>query len=142
MSDTPAPLIITPEVREELHKLRDRADRNPVHMPEVARLLKTPRGKRLHMAFMTAQTIVIRGPWDFYVTFCRETGHPIGLCRHMSMSIMREGRLPHPDGVLMVAKELGFVGGLPACRVWIEDLGDGGKAVNLVQPIIEGAGHD
>lgn len=130
-----APLIITPDVQAALHKLRDVAARKPVEMAEVMRLLKTPRGARLHKQQMTAQSIRIPGPWDFFVTFSIENGHPAGTCRHMSMSIMRDGRVPHPIGVWMVAEDLGFSGGLEACRVWIEDLSDGGKAVNVVQPI-------
>lgn len=130
-----APLIITPEIVAALHKLRDAAARKPTDMQEVMRLLKTPRGKRLHMAQMTAQTISIPGPWTFFVTFSIENGHPVGTCRHMSMSIKREGRVPHPIGVWMVAEELGFSGGLEACAVWPEDLSDGGRAVNVVQPI-------
>lgn len=131
-----APLIVTPEVVANLHDLRDRAAKKPIEMQQVMQLLKTRRGARLHKDKMTAQTIRIPGaPWPFFVTFSIENGHPAGTCRHMSMSIMRDGRVPHPAGVWMVAEEMGFSGGLEACRVWIEDLSDGGKAINIVQPI-------
>ena len=35
----------------------------------------------------------------------------------------------------MVAEELGFIGGMQRCAIWLEDLEDGGKAVNVVQPL-------
>lgn len=132
-----APLIITPEVTAALHKLRALAATKPIDMAEAMRLLKTRRGVRLHKERMNAQTVAIPGPWPFFVTFSVENGHPVGTCRHMSMSILREGRVPHLDAVGMVAKVMGFAGDNPleTCHVWIEDLSDGGKAVNVVQPI-------
>jgi hypothetical protein len=130
-----APLIITPEVRAQLQKLRALAARQPTDIIDVMRLIKTPRGKQQHKERMTAQSIRIPGPWDFIVTFSLETGHPAGTCRHMSMSIMREGRVPHPTGLLLVAEDLGFSGDMEACLVWTEDLSDGGKAINMLQPI-------
>lgn len=130
-----APLIITAEVRTRLHKLRDLAASQPTDMQRVIQLLKKPGGKRRHLAQMNRQSLRIPGPWDFFVTFSLETGHPVGTCRHMSMSILRQGRVPSQAGVWMVAEELGFAGGLEACQIWLEDLSDGGKAINVVQPI-------
>ena len=132
---TAAPLIITPEVKADLHKLRDAAARRPVDVAALMRLIDTPRGKRMHMAQMTAQTVTIPGPFVFAVTFSIETGHPAGVCRHLSMSIDREDRVPSPQAVWMVATELGFAGGMEACRVWPEQLEGHGIAVNLVQPL-------
>jgi hypothetical protein len=130
-----APLIITPEVTARLHRLRDFAASRPVDMPPLMEAIKSPDGMRRHKKRMNAQTVRIDGPWPFFVTFSIETNHPGGTMRHMSMSIMREDRAPHPAGVWMVAEELGFSGGLDACQVWLEDLSDGGKAVNVVQPL-------
>lgn len=130
-----APLIITAEVRARLHRLRDFAASRPVDMPPLVETIKTPDGMRRHQKRMNSQTIRIDGPWPFFVTFSIETNHPGGTMRHMSMSIMREGRAPHLVAVWMIAEYLGFSGGLEACSVWMEDLSDGGKAVNVVQPL-------
>ena len=105
-------------------------------MPVVAKLLKTAEGKRQHMDQMNEQSIAI--PMGFLVTFSIEAGHPVGVCRHMSMSVMREGRAPNPEAVWMVAEELGFQGGLSACHVYKEDLQRGDEraiAINVVQPL-------
>lgn len=131
-----APLIITDDVLTDLARLRVDAAAKPVDVTTLARRLETPAGRREHHRQMDIQTVVIGGgPFPFFVTFSVETGHPVGTCRHMSMSIRRQGRVPHPAAVWMVAEILGFAGGLGACRVWPEDLSDRGKAVNIAQPI-------
>jgi hypothetical protein len=131
-------LIMGPEQEAALAALRELATRHPVAMPELLRQLKTPRGKRLHMAQMTRQSIWI--PTAFLVTFSIETQHPAGTCRHMSVSSDVPGRLPSPEAVWMIAATLGFVGGLNLCKFWIEELDRGQhtgqtEAVNLVQPL-------
>lgn len=131
-----APLMITSEVRAALHELRKRVgEAPPTDMQYVMKAMKVPRLKQAHLAQMTKQSLTIPGPWDFCVTYSLEAGHPVGLCRHMSMSIMREGRVPSPEAVQMVARELGFKGDLAASTGWTEKLSDGGIAVNLVQQV-------
>jgi hypothetical protein len=137
---TSAPLILTPDAVERLHRLRAFAARRPVDILVVAEMVKHPGPRAQHLKQMTAQTVVIPGPWPFYVTLSFETNHPGGTMRHMSMSIAREGRVPHPAAVWLVATELGFSGGLESCQSWPEALTDGGAAINVVQPVSVGAG--
>lgn len=131
-----SPLIIGPEQVALLAKLRELARARPVDMPDLLRRLQTPRGKRLHRAQMTAQSVWI--PTAFLVTFSIETKHPSGTCRHMSMSSDVRDRLPTPEALWMVADQLGFVGGLNLCTVWIEKLDrsePATDAINVVQPL-------
>jgi hypothetical protein len=137
---TAAPLILTSEVVERLHRLRAFAARRPVDVTVVMEMMKSPGPRAAHKKQMTAQTVAIPGPWPFFVTFSIETNHPGGTMRHMSMSIMREGRVPHPAALWLVAAELGFSGGLASCQSWPENLSDGGAAINVVQPVSVGAG--
>jgi hypothetical protein len=130
-----APLIMTAEVRVKLARLRAFAATRPVDVLELAEAIKSAQGDRAYRKAMTAQTVVIPGPWPFYVTFSIETGQPCGTCRHMSMSIRREDRVPHPAAVAIVAVELGFAGGIEDCAIWMENLSDGGVAINVAQPI-------
>lgn len=132
---TTAPLILTQQVIDALHGLHATAVRTPVDMPTLLRTIKTPQGKRRHAAQMQLQTIEIPGPWRFMVTFSIETGHPAGICRHMSMSIARDGRVPHPAALWLIATHLGFTGGLEACQTWPEPLQGHGVAINMVQPM-------
>ena len=83
---------------------------------------------------MAALTIYL--PISYTVTFSVESGHPAGLCRHLSMSgARRSGKAPTPEAIWMVAELLGFQGTLKACTQWMEDIGDGDKAVNIIQPL-------
>jgi hypothetical protein len=127
------PLIIGETQKRDLRILRERAALDPVDALAVLELVKTPAGKGELLEHMRALTILI--PAGYMVTFSIETGHPAGVCRHMSMSSPRRHHVPTPDAVWMVCEELGFVDGLGACKVWLEDLDDGEKAVNVAQPL-------
>jgi len=128
------PMFIGRDELLALEGLRTLAAANPVDMLPLMERLKSAAGKRAHKEQMTRQTIKI--PFDYWVTFSIELNHPVGTCRHMSMSVDREGRSPNEIAVWTVAKELGFVDGLHACRVWIENLDrPGDVAINVVQPI-------
>jgi hypothetical protein len=68
---------------------------------------------------------------DVLVFFSIDHGYPGGPARHMSISVPREARVPHPAVVWEVASHLGFAGpGIEACdMVWP----DRGPPVNLIQ---------
>jgi hypothetical protein len=135
------PLIIGEEQKEALAALRELAAKHPVNMVGLTEKIKDPACRRAHMDQMNRQTVVF--PLGFMVTFSIETGHPVGTCRHMSMSSPAKGRVPSPEAVNMIAELLGFVGGYELCSVWMEDLQRGedrAQAVNLVQPLTVVAG--
>lgn len=127
------PLLIGPIEKAQLFRLRQLAARHPVDMTTLKARFDTRDGKRRHMRQMTKQTVYL--PANFAVTFSIETGHPIGACRHMSMSVNRPDRVPSPEGLWMVAEELGFIGDLSSCTVWPEKLQGHGQAINVVQPV-------
>jgi hypothetical protein len=133
-----APLLIGSAVRANLARLREAAAARPIDVLEVRETVKTEAGRRAHQARMGALTVVIPGPWPFTVTYSIDTGHPAGTCRHMSVANYRAGRVPSEEAVRLLAVELGFSGGLEACRVWPEHLSEGGIAINVVQPIAVG----
>jgi len=85
------------------------------------------------MKQMTKQTVYL--PAAYAVTFSIETNHPAGTCRHMSMSVKTEGRVPNEHAVWMVCEELGFTGSLQECHIWLEDLEGHGHAINVVQSL-------
>jgi hypothetical protein len=130
-------LIIGEHEKAALAELRRLAAENPVNVVGLFERIQTPDGKRAHMAQMDAQTVDL--PMTYLVTFSIENGHPIGTCRHMSMSSTRKGRAPNQYAVWMVAEELGFVVGLETCTVWTENLQRGAEraiAINVVQPLM------
>ncbi len=117
----------------------DAAAAAPFDVRGAIETVMTASGRTRYFDRMRAFTVSIPGPWIFQVTFSIETGHPAGTCRHMSMSIDRAGRVPHPEAVWMVAQTLGFAGGLNACASWPEATEDGYQAINLAQPLALGA---
>lgn len=128
------PLVIDKEVKSQIKACVELAEANPVDMPALMNRIKDPVGKAHHMAQMNRQTVKI--PFAYLVTFSIEHGHPCGPCRHMSMSVHREGRIPNPIGVWMIAQEFGFWGALTNCEaIWEEDLQGHGKAINIVQRV-------
>jgi hypothetical protein len=133
------PLIIGTKEKAALAVLRDLAIANPVDIRAVIESIKTPAGKAAHMRAMTAQSIEI--PANFLVTFSVELGHPVGTCRHMSMSVGKASRVPNPHALWLVAQELGFTDGLDYCTHWLEELQGHGTAVNVVQPVMAKAGR-
>lgn len=125
------PLVIGPQEKQALAALATLAAEHPVDMRRLMDATKTGEGKHRHMMQMTMQTIEL--PVGYSVTFSIEDEHPIGRCRHMSMSVDVAGKLPNPAAVWMVARELGFWGELGDCDgVWPETLRQG-EAINLVQ---------
>lgn len=131
-----APLIISHEMAAQLRHLVKLGAARPVEISTLAARLGTPRGKRLHLTQMAHQSVRIPGqPWPWIVTYSLEVGHPVGTCRHMSMSVVRDGRAPSLEAVEMVAELLGFVGGAIQSRTWVETLSDGRVALNLAQPV-------
>ena len=107
------------------------AAEHPVDMQKLIKVIDTQAGNRRQM---TKQSVPI--PMTCLVTFSIELGHPGGhSARHLSMSVGREGRVPSPAGVWMLAEVLGFTGALDQCVVWLERLQEHGEAVNVVQLI-------
>lgn len=131
------PLVIDDDVRVQIKTLRELAEANPVDMLKLSERIKTVKGKRHHMAQMTRQTIEI--PMAYAVTFSIEHGHPVGVCRHLSMSVALAGRVPNPDALWMIATELGFWGSIfQVDGVWEENLKGHGMAINIVQRLKKG----
>jgi hypothetical protein len=130
------PLIVGQTQKAMLLALREEAAENPIDMPALITRIKTPDGKAAHMRQMNSQTVEI--PLAYLATFSIEVGHPVGTCRHMSLSSRLRGRTPTPEAVWMIAEELGFAGGLAACKVWPEDLqrdDHRAVAINVLQPV-------
>lgn len=125
-------LVFGPDEHVQVNVLRALAEKSPVDVFTLAERMKSAEESLKHRAQMQAQTITI--PRGFTVTFSVEVGHPVGVCRHMSMAAPDAGRLPAMPALWLVAEALGFVDGLWACTVWKEEISAGGFAVNIVQP--------
>lgn len=92
-------LAIGTEEKEKLAKLREYAKHN-IFSLEQLRLRESPGDNPNHCVIL---------PVDFRVVFSHEMQqHPLGLCRHLSVSVSREKRVPNEFSMEIIAQELGF----------------------------------
>ncbi len=59
---------------------------------------------------------------------------PVGICRHLSVSVVKKGKLPHPAAVAMICEAFRFTSFPPVDgNVWIEEYEPGRRAINVVE---------
>ena len=125
-------LLIGPTDELAMRNLTALAAEHVVNIPDLLAKLSTSDGKAAHREQMTRQTIALSGEW--LLTYSIESGHPAGLCRHLSVSVQGGQLVPSREAVWLLAAQFGFTGGLEASTVWLEELRGHGQAVNVVQP--------
>lgn len=92
-------LVIGENEKEALRRLKEYALQNVVQLETL--LTRKPIGNNSN------HVVVI--PSDFRIVYSVEQQPaPLRLCRHMSISVSREGRAPIPQSINMVAEELEF----------------------------------
>lgn len=61
---------------------------------------------------------------------------PLGLCAHLSVSVIKRGSVPHPEAVKFVAEAFGLLlRDNGPWRLWLEEFVPGHHAVNVVEPV-------
>jgi len=59
---------------------------------------------------------------------------PVGICRHLSVAVVKKGKLPHPEAVAMICEAFHFFSFPPRDgNVWIEEYEPGRRAINVVE---------
>ena len=136
-------LILSEEKQKEIDAAVARAREKPMSLEEVKRLALPPETIEVTLADQTqarlekvtySQCVEIDVGYMACISFEEQ---PAGLCRHLSVSVARRGRLPHELAVEMIAKAFGFQSSLMDCRFWLEEIGSGQKAVNMVELVNE-----
>jgi transposase len=118
-------LILGSSFSREIYELRHFAENNRISLAKrsamVAQKIKAigddPRYRR-------------EIPVKVRICFSIEE-HPGGWFRHLSVSIAH-AKPPNPEIVRTIMKEIGFLGELSTCQVYME----GGCAVNVIEPIV------
>ena len=123
------PLVINPAVQERVREILALAEVRPIPL-EVHQLLAA--GEPIPQGIYDDFTM--RVPMGFTVIFTHET-QPVGLLKHLSMSVDLAGRVPHPEAVRMLLEEFGFTTRLEDCIVWQEDCGGNHTAINVIEPV-------
>ena len=130
------PLIIGDGTLAAVRSLRERAAANPVNAAEVKRVgLDAKKIRDLKLSdrppgFERKPGERIEIPVGFTVAYTVEQ-QPSGLCGHLSVSVDRKGKVPHPAAVEAIAKLFDqSIDTSIAC--WLEEFEPGHEAVNLL----------
>ena len=137
-------LLIGAAEKIAIERLRELAAENVVDMAGLAERILTSDGEATHKAQMDRQSVRI--PRGFVVTYTVNSIEGHGLWRHISVSNLAT---PHPTALTMLAEAFGFTGLkmtadpqefgeallIAGVHIWLEDLCEDVKAVNLMQPI-------
>lgn len=135
------PLVITKAEEERAAEIVMHAERHPFTIEMLRAVMKGERSKagdrpELEMFF----------PMGFKVAFSIELQpEPAGRCRHLSMSVQEEGRVPHWVAVDMVLPLFGFRGSVRDRKEWLaiweEECWPGHMAINVLQRYAAAGGN-
>jgi len=125
-------VIIDDVVREKIKSIIEHAKANITSYED---LKKVAKGEANPVGDYEDFTVLI--PDGIKAVFSyEEQPKPVGLCKHLSVSVNLPGRVPNPAAVIMVMKEFDFKNNLDNCIVFNENFGDGTlTAVNVVEPM-------
>lgn len=131
------PLVIDSAAEQRINALVAHATKNPLTVLELKEIIA---GKRPAPGDDSANVITL--DFGFKVVFTLED-HPqkkrLPLrMRHLSVSVDRVGALPNMAVMAELLKRFGFSGKFSNHRVWTEDVPGGTKALNVVEPAIDG----
>lgn len=132
-------VIIEPNDLEAIQDLIRRAALQPVYMPTLEKRLENPRQRAAHRKLVTDLSIVLATcrPHPLQLCYTIETGHPCGVARHLSVSVVSEERLlPTPFLMETLMPLFGFFGDLSDTTSYVDRLSVGGCALNLLQPVL------
>ena len=122
------PLVVADAERAMIRRVIDHAARNVISRD---RLQRTIAGEEKPVGDNPDFACVI--PVGYRCVYSLEE-QPLGVCRHLSISVLGEGGAPNEAAVEMLATEFGFRGGLEdMAHVWTEPVSAGKIAVNLLQ---------
>jgi hypothetical protein len=124
-------LVIGATQRAQIATLRALAADN-VMDPEA---MKTAAAKDIAAYRQMMTELSIELPDGFLVTYSheRQPDPTLGVVRHISISVERPNRTPHPAAVNMILAEFGMQPFDQSLGVWIEDVTATEKAINVVQ---------
>lgn len=130
--------------REQIQELIDKATAEPIDPIEVLHRYETNIGE--YKLWLGNYTIDISSL--LRVTFTHEK-QPVGLCRHIAISVLKPECLPHPTVVIELCIEFGMgdlqmiekINDSAIVKIWVENFDNGFKSVNILQLITSKVYH-
>lgn len=123
-------LLIGEDERQRIAEVRAFAAANV--MDPFGSITAAARDMQAYRDMMAMLTIEL--PIGYHITYSHEQ-QPDGLCRHISVSVARAGRMPSTEAVEMILGAFGMTPIRTSVALWIEDIDADTKAINLVQPL-------
>jgi hypothetical protein len=126
------PLVINEAVKADVNRVKEYAHANPVR---IASVVRTAGGSRPPVGDNKEHACVL--PMGYRCVFSIEE-QPMGFCRHLSVSVPEKGKAPNENAVLELMKLFGFKATAygPGVMVWLEDISNDFKAVNVLEPLV------
>lgn len=142
-------LLITEDVKAEIAAALERAPRitleqlqrggrfEPAGTKPLTKLSLEDR-ERLDLNWQRPDSALVIIPNGFHCAISfEEQPPPIGMCRHLSVSVEGEpGMMPHPLALEWIGKEFGA---WPPLSIWQEEFEPGRWAVNIIAADLAGA---
>jgi len=126
-------LIITDDVRADINKMIERAEKHPLPM---ARIIEGAVDGDLDIVHLSdrkpgyerprSEHMII--PMGFRVAISIEE-QPAGWCKHLSISVPMPGKVPSQEAAMMIADAFGFHA---IHKVWLEEFDPGHMAINMI----------
>jgi hypothetical protein len=126
------PLILADQQRADIKRVMDHAN---VHRYSVQDMFDLLGGRRNPPGDDPNYVCVI--PNGYRCVYTIEQLE-VGLCRHLSVSVMGTTSAvgPSPEALLMLMTAFGFIGGFESLTTMAkEDLGDGALAISVIQKL-------
>lgn len=122
-----APMIIGEEEIARFKEMVYYASENPLTMDD---LLDTESGMKSMPGLIDEYCCMV--PIGYKIVFSHEL-QPDGRVRHLSITL--KGSMPSVASVCIIMEYFGFKNIIPDCELFIEDLLDGGQAINVLEII-------
>lgn len=121
-------LILDDNADAKIKALVEHAEKNIFTVEEIAKIMDgsaPPAGDREGFSIFL--------PVHYKAVYTIEEHKAKMVVRHLSLSVNKEGRLPHPAVVEELLQKFGFVGPLKKCVVYMEGPEEDPYAVNIIE---------
>lgn len=136
------PLIITDDDKRAIAEAIRMAAERPMTLAQVSAEPRFAEQKTSYtLADRTGPVAAGRNTqnvqlWKGYRVALTFEEQPLGMCKHLSISVDEPGSMPNPHAVAMICDAYG-VRFPPVGRMWLEEFAKGHSAVNVVDLIGE-----
>lgn len=128
-------LLIGDAERTLIKSLVEKATAEPVPYEKMAAMHAAYAEGKIANGMNDFGQTTVTIPMGFRVTYTHEFHKPDVCCRHLSVSVDKEGRAPNQYTMAMLMQEFGFKNPWPVVVISTEQLKDGRVAISVIEPL-------